>query len=142
MHLMYVNHNQSNNFYSQWSYYSFHAVPIVCAFAYNLPTAPDSPPCRLRHVCFTGRPLMAPTPSRSGWRSTESVSLLPLRTLVCSAPPCVPSVITSKFASNSRSSPFLLHPARFSPDDKFSRQRVTTKKRFGQLPTQKPGMTF
>eukprot|EP00550_Attheya_septentrionalis_P000184 CAMPEP_0198290722 /NCGR_PEP_ID=MMETSP1449-20131203/8487_1 /TAXON_ID=420275 /ORGANISM="Attheya septentrionalis, Strain CCMP2084" /LENGTH=65 /DNA_ID=CAMNT_0043989263 /DNA_START=79 /DNA_END=276 /DNA_ORIENTATION=+ len=23
------------------------------------------------------------------------------------------------------------HPARFSPDDKFSRQRVATKKRFG-----------
>lgn len=29
------------------------------------------------------------------------------------------------------------HPARFSPDDKFSRQRVTLKKRFGMLPTQK-----
>lgn len=28
------------------------------------------------------------------------------------------------------------HPARFSPDDKFSRQRVTIKKRFGLLPTQ------
>ena len=28
--------------------------------------------------------------------------------------------------------------ARFSPDDKFSRQRVTIKKRFGLLPTQKP----
>ncbi|KAI8574380.1 hypothetical protein RHMOL_Rhmol01G0349100 [Rhododendron molle] len=30
------------------------------------------------------------------------------------------------------------HPARFSPDDKFSRQRVLLKKRFGLLPTQKP----
>jgi len=30
------------------------------------------------------------------------------------------------------------HPARFSPDDKFSRQRVTLKKRFGILPTQQP----
>eukprot|EP01047_Picozoa_sp_COSAG01_P045744 COSAG01_NODE_4239_length_5213_cov_3.152914_3_plen_69_part_00 len=30
------------------------------------------------------------------------------------------------------------HPARFSPDDKFSRQRVTLKKRFGLLPTQLP----
>ena len=30
------------------------------------------------------------------------------------------------------------HPARFSPDDKFSRERVTTKKRFGLLPTQGP----
>lgn len=28
------------------------------------------------------------------------------------------------------------HPARFSPDDKYSRQRVTVKKRFGILPTQ------
>ncbi|CAN6595619.1 H/ACA ribonucleoprotein complex subunit Nop10p [Trichomonascus vanleenenianus] len=28
------------------------------------------------------------------------------------------------------------HPARFSPDDKFSRQRVTLKKRFNMLPTQ------
>ncbi|KAA1112496.1 snoRNP complex protein [Puccinia graminis f. sp. tritici] len=30
------------------------------------------------------------------------------------------------------------HPARFSPDDKFSRHRVTIKKRFGVLPTQLP----
>ena len=30
------------------------------------------------------------------------------------------------------------HPARFSPDDKFSKQRVACKKRFGLLPTQKP----
>ncbi|EGG00851.1 uncharacterized protein MELLADRAFT_39509 [Melampsora larici-populina 98AG31] len=30
------------------------------------------------------------------------------------------------------------HPARFSPDDKFSRHRVTVKKRFGVLPTQLP----
>lgn len=30
------------------------------------------------------------------------------------------------------------HPARFSPDDKFSRHRVTIKKRFGILPTQQP----
>ncbi|KAK9452477.1 nucleolar RNA-binding protein [Dipodascopsis uninucleata] len=28
------------------------------------------------------------------------------------------------------------HPARFSPDDKYSRQRVTLKKRFGLLLTQ------
>lgn len=28
------------------------------------------------------------------------------------------------------------HPARFSPDDKYSRQRVTLKKRFNLLPTQ------
>lgn len=30
------------------------------------------------------------------------------------------------------------HPARFSPDDKFSRHRVTIKKRFGILLTQLP----
>jgi H/ACA ribonucleoprotein complex subunit 3 len=28
------------------------------------------------------------------------------------------------------------HPARFSPDDKYSRQRVTIKKRYGLLLTQ------
>ncbi|CAM9694432.1 unnamed protein product [Laminaria digitata] len=28
------------------------------------------------------------------------------------------------------------HPARFSPDDKFSAARVANKKRFGVLPTQ------
>ncbi|NP_001165261.1 NOP10 ribonucleoprotein S homeolog [Xenopus laevis] len=30
------------------------------------------------------------------------------------------------------------HPARFSPDDKFSRHRVNLKKRFGLLLTQQP----
>ncbi|KAH8927444.1 Nop10p-domain-containing protein [Atractiella rhizophila] len=30
------------------------------------------------------------------------------------------------------------HPARFSPDDKFSRHRVTIKKRFGILPSDLP----
>ncbi|KAM4809371.1 H/ACA ribonucleoprotein complex subunit 3 [Rhinophrynus dorsalis] len=30
------------------------------------------------------------------------------------------------------------HPARFSPDDKYSRQRVSVKKRFGLLLTQQP----
>ncbi|XP_046872300.1 H/ACA ribonucleoprotein complex subunit 3 [Hypomesus transpacificus] len=30
------------------------------------------------------------------------------------------------------------HPARFSPDDKFSRHRVTIKKRFNLLLTQQP----
>jgi H/ACA ribonucleoprotein complex subunit 3 len=28
------------------------------------------------------------------------------------------------------------HPARFSPDDKFSRERIICKKRFNLLPTQ------
>ncbi|KAJ7555823.1 hypothetical protein O6H91_05G056200 [Diphasiastrum complanatum] len=30
------------------------------------------------------------------------------------------------------------HPARFSPDDKFSKHRTLLKKRFGLLPTQQP----
>jgi hypothetical protein len=33
---------------------------------------------------------------------------------------------------------FGLYVARFSPDDKFSRQRILLKKRFGLLPTQQP----
>ncbi|NWV18939.1 NOP10 protein, partial [Origma solitaria] len=32
---------------------------------------------------------------------------------------------------------FPAHPARFSPHDKFSRHRVTLKRRFGLLPTQR-----
>lgn len=34
------------------------------------------------------------------------------------------------------------HPARFSPDDPYSRQRVTLKKRFGLLPIQRPKERF
>ena len=30
------------------------------------------------------------------------------------------------------------HPARFSPDDRFSRHRLALKRRFGVLPTQRP----
>ncbi|XP_013782736.1 H/ACA ribonucleoprotein complex subunit 3-like [Limulus polyphemus] len=33
---------------------------------------------------------------------------------------------------------FSAHPARFSPEDKYSRQRIIIKKRFGLLPTQQP----
>eukprot|EP00408_Alexandrium_pacificum_P017163 CAMPEP_0171197470 /NCGR_PEP_ID=MMETSP0790-20130122/22430_1 /TAXON_ID=2925 /ORGANISM="Alexandrium catenella, Strain OF101" /LENGTH=67 /DNA_ID=CAMNT_0011662717 /DNA_START=55 /DNA_END=258 /DNA_ORIENTATION=+ len=33
---------------------------------------------------------------------------------------------------------FSAHPARFSPDDKYSEQRIKCKKRFGQLRTQEP----
>ncbi|XP_021888531.1 H/ACA ribonucleoprotein complex subunit 3-like protein [Carica papaya] len=42
-------------------------------------------------------------------------------------------VYTTKYVDT-----FLLNAARFSPDDKYSRQRVALKKRFGLLPTQKP----
>jgi H/ACA ribonucleoprotein complex subunit 3 len=34
------------------------------------------------------------------------------------------------------------HPARFSPDDKFSRERIAGKKRFGLLRTQLPGKEY
>ncbi|CAO0800736.1 unnamed protein product [Mucor circinelloides] len=34
------------------------------------------------------------------------------------------------------------HPARFSPDDKFSRQRVTIKKRYNILLTQLPARPY
>ncbi|XP_020580466.1 H/ACA ribonucleoprotein complex subunit 3-like protein [Phalaenopsis equestris] len=34
------------------------------------------------------------------------------------------------------------HPVRFSPGDKYSRQRVLLKKRFGLLPTQKPPLQY
>eukprot|EP00890_Picochlorum_soloecismus_P006544 jgi/Picsp_1/714/NSC_04203-R1_h aca ribonucleoprotein complex subunit 3-like len=34
------------------------------------------------------------------------------------------------------------HPARFSPDDKFSRERVTCKRRFNLLPTQQEAYQY
>ncbi|EFN56552.1 hypothetical protein CHLNCDRAFT_21830 [Chlorella variabilis] len=34
------------------------------------------------------------------------------------------------------------HPARFSPDDKLSRERTTCKRRFGLLPTQQPARQY
>jgi len=34
------------------------------------------------------------------------------------------------------------HPARFSPDDKFSKERITCKKRFGLLPTQQSALVL
>ena len=34
------------------------------------------------------------------------------------------------------------HPSRFSPDDKFSAQRITLKKRHGILPTQYPEVKY
>jgi H/ACA ribonucleoprotein complex subunit 3 len=37
---------------------------------------------------------------------------------------------------------FSAHPARFSPEDKYSRQRITIKKRFGLLPTQQPALKY
>lgn len=37
---------------------------------------------------------------------------------------------------------FSAHPARFSPEDKYSRQRITIKKRFGLLLTQQPAQAY
>ncbi|XP_076355258.1 nop10 ribonucleoprotein [Tachypleus tridentatus] len=37
---------------------------------------------------------------------------------------------------------FSAHPARFSPEDKYSRQRIVIKKRFGLLPTQQPAPVY
>jgi H/ACA ribonucleoprotein complex subunit 3 len=37
---------------------------------------------------------------------------------------------------------FSAHPARFSPEDKYSRQRITIKERFGLLPTQQPALKY
>jgi len=34
------------------------------------------------------------------------------------------------------------HPARFSPEDKYSRQRIIIKKRFGLLLTQQPAPIY
>ncbi|XP_055917705.1 H/ACA ribonucleoprotein complex subunit 3 [Eupeodes corollae] len=34
------------------------------------------------------------------------------------------------------------HPARFSPEDKYSRQRIIIKKRFGLLLTQQPAPVY
>lgn len=34
------------------------------------------------------------------------------------------------------------HPARFSPEDKYSRQRLIIKKRFGLLLNQKPATIY
>ena len=34
------------------------------------------------------------------------------------------------------------HPARFSPEDKYSRERIAMKKRFNLLPTQQPAPAY
>ncbi|XP_046661532.1 H/ACA ribonucleoprotein complex subunit NOP10-like [Homalodisca vitripennis] len=45
-------------------------------------------------------------------------------------------VYTLKTVAPDGSPTFSAHPARFSPEDKYSRQRIAIKKRFGLLPTQ------
>ncbi|XP_078063453.1 H/ACA ribonucleoprotein complex subunit 3 [Mustelus asterias] len=47
-------------------------------------------------------------------------------------------VYTLKKVDPSGSTTSSAHPARFSPDDKYSRHRVTIKRRFNLLMTQQP----
>ncbi|KAH0484360.1 MAG: uncharacterized protein KVP18_001879 [Porospora cf. gigantea A] len=47
-------------------------------------------------------------------------------------------VYTLSDTTNDGSATLSAHPAKFSPDDKFSAQRVATKKRFNLLLTQQP----
>lgn len=51
-------------------------------------------------------------------------------------------VYTLKKVDNKESPSLSAHPARFSPDDKFSKERVACKTRFGILPTQQPGKVY
>ena len=48
------------------------------------------------------------------------------------------NAVTFKYLSPDGKPTQSAHPARFSPDDQYSQERVTLKKRFGLLPTQKP----
>eukprot|EP01018_Ginkgo_biloba_P026925 Gb_06903 [translate_table: standard] len=51
-------------------------------------------------------------------------------------------VYTLKKDSPEGSPTLSAHPARFSPDDKFSRHRIVLKKRFSLLPTQQPPPSY
>jgi H/ACA ribonucleoprotein complex subunit 3 len=54
---------------------------------------------------------------------------------------CLPLRLLQKFAPDGTPTESA-HPARFSPDDKLSRERTTTKRRFNLLPTQHPGRKY
>ncbi|XP_054278586.1 H/ACA ribonucleoprotein complex subunit 3 [Macrosteles quadrilineatus] len=47
-------------------------------------------------------------------------------------------VYTLKLVAPDGSPTLSAHPARFSPQDQYSRQRIAVKKRFNLLPTQQP----
>jgi H/ACA ribonucleoprotein complex subunit 3 len=51
-------------------------------------------------------------------------------------------VYTMKKLSISGQPTLSAHPARFSPDDKYSHERIKLKKRFGLLLTQQPKQQF
>ncbi len=69
-------------------------------------------------------------------------ALCPIAGLLCSLhrrnPPalCLPGLLCLQKIDPSGNPTKSAHPARFSPDDKFSRERITLKKRFSILPTQ------
>ena len=60
----------------------------------------------------------------------------------CGFPPTVPLVRLPQKDTPEGASTTSAHPARFSPDDKFSKQRVAGKKRFNLLPTQQEAPAF
>jgi H/ACA ribonucleoprotein complex subunit 3 len=51
-------------------------------------------------------------------------------------------VYTLKKISPSAKPTLSAHPARFSPDDKYSKHRIITKQRFGILLTQQPPQKY
>ncbi|KAH0912940.1 hypothetical protein HID58_036261, partial [Brassica napus] len=72
---------------------------------------------------------------------TSSALKNPNRTLVSKISECYinekgEKVYTTKKESRLGTATESAHPARFSPDDKYSKERVLLKKRFGLLPTQ------
>ena len=98
---------------------------------YTLKVPAISPPRRLRRPEKPKHPsIQNPVPASP----THQRRLCPIspESPPCSVPP--PSQKTAPDGTPTQSA----HPARFSPDDKFSKQRVACKKRFGLLPTQKP----
>lgn len=59
--------------------------------------------------------------------------------IVCHCSLCTLPVVLQKAAPDGAPTQSA-HPARFSPDDKFSRERIICKKRFGLLPTQQKAL--
>ncbi|KAK5578952.1 hypothetical protein RB653_008627 [Dictyostelium firmibasis] len=51
-------------------------------------------------------------------------------------------VYTLKKESPNHDATYSAHPARFSVDDKYSRERIALKKRFGLLLTQQPPLEY
>jgi rRNA maturation protein Nop10 len=100
----------------------------------------------LQKVDPAGNPTKSAHPGKCMFACPSHVVQLLARAAVSqrSATPRAPQVSAPSCAAKLTQSPApFLAPssaARFSPDDKFSRHRVTIKKRFGQLLTQKPAV--